>query len=200
MTDLLGKERGATFSKDRRFRYRLWEIWDRSKPLMNMLMLNPSKADEVRSDPTVTRCVVRAQKYGAGGLIVTNAYAFVSTDPKELKRARFPIGPDNDDHIVEVARAVRESRGHVICGWGAHIELTRARDILRLLRHQANAVPKALVYTKGGQPGHPLYVTYDIGPMEIINPNFCHGCGCEIAPSSDGLCGECACEDDSAIW
>ncbi len=38
--------RGANFSDDRVYRYRLWRQWERHAPVANFLMLNPSYADE----------------------------------------------------------------------------------------------------------------------------------------------------------
>lgn len=187
--------RGATFSEDRKFRYRWWEIWDPAKKYLNALMLNPSTADEFKKDPTVTVVAKRAAALGYGGLIVTNAYAFKATDPKALKLAGYPVGPKNDYHIVQVAKGA----GFVICGWGTQIQKARSRELLKMIRVDAQKKPHALIFTKGGEPGHPLYVPYEgCPPMEITNPNFCHGCGFEIAPEASGYCGECACEDDCA--
>lgn len=185
----------AVFSDDRRFRYRLWRVWDESLPMANLLMLNPSTADETKGDATVDRQCERVKRLGYGSLFVTNAYAFKATDPKELKRAGYPIGPENNEHIITVAKMARI----VICGWGGHIQKSRSIAVLRMLRSVAKRVPHALSFTKSGEPGHPLYLPYEgCPPMEIIHPNFCMECGFEIAPDcGTGLCGECACEDDS---
>ena len=51
-------------------------------------MLNPSTADEVRLDPSCTRARVYAERWGFGGLIVTNLFAWRATDPDEMKAAR----------------------------------------------------------------------------------------------------------------
>ncbi|KAA0997816.1 DUF1643 domain-containing protein [Paraburkholderia panacisoli] len=45
-TDLAG-ERGAHISDCGAYRYRLWREWDRSKPTLAFLMLNPSTADHL---------------------------------------------------------------------------------------------------------------------------------------------------------
>jgi len=46
---------GAAFSRDRRYRYRLWRRWDRSRPAIAFCMLNPSTADARRDDPVGPR-------------------------------------------------------------------------------------------------------------------------------------------------
>jgi hypothetical protein len=67
-------------------------------------MLNPSCADEHIDDPSVRRA--GSPRLGYGGLEVVNPYAFLATDPAELRRAGYPIGSDNDQQITE---AVHES-------------------------------------------------------------------------------------------
>lgn len=191
-------ERSANFSRDRRFRWLLTILWDKSKPMLNVCMLNPSTADEHQDDPTVERACGHARRLGMGGLLVTNAYAFKATNPKDLlarlRSGEEVVGKENDRYIVRAAQAA----SLVVCGWGSHIEVLRAEHVLRLIRTNAKRTPHALIFTKGGQPGHPLYLPYEgCPPMEITHPNFCMECGYEIAPEmGTGLCGECSCEED----
>jgi hypothetical protein len=56
------------------------------------VLLNPSTADETREDPTVRRCIGFARSLGYGALEVVNLYAYVATDPAELRRAGYPWG------------------------------------------------------------------------------------------------------------
>jgi hypothetical protein len=93
----------ATFSPCRKYRYTLTRTWVPDLPLINFVMLNPSTADEVVNDPTVERCERRARMWNCGGLIVTNIFAWRSTDPDELRRVADPVGPDKDDALVESA-------------------------------------------------------------------------------------------------
>ena len=72
---------GATFSSCRRWRWLLWRRWDDARPLANFLMLNPSTADETQLDPTCTRARGYAERWGYGGLVVTNVFAWRATDP-----------------------------------------------------------------------------------------------------------------------
>lgn len=62
----------AVFDASQRYRYGLWRCWDPGRPTVNFLMLNPSTADQYPLDPTVTRCLRYAQRWGYGSLIVTN--------------------------------------------------------------------------------------------------------------------------------
>ena len=105
---------GAIFSDCRRYRYALWRIWEPSLPPCLFVMLNPSTADEAKNDPTIERCERRASAMGYGGLYVSNIFAFRSTDPAALYIEEDPVGPENDEYIMN---GVREA-ALVICGWG----------------------------------------------------------------------------------
>jgi hypothetical protein len=147
---------GATISHCGRYRYGLWRVWDESQPYCLFLMLNPSAADDIDNDPTVARCQRRAAAMGYGGLHVANLFAWRSTDPRVLATLPDPVGPDNDEAIVAVAKAA----GIVICGWGKD-RAVHGRDsqVLTLLRN-AGVQPYALQFNKDGSPKHPLYVAY----------------------------------------
>lgn len=148
---------GAIFSEDRKYRQLLWRIWDTNAPLLNCLMLNPSKAGEAESDPTVTRQIERARILGCGGLLVTNAYDMVSTDPNVMKRDPAPKSQDCDKYIVIAACRAMVSGGTILCAWGRHCTQSRHNELLGLLREFPL---KCLDLNKDGTPIHPLYKPY----------------------------------------
>jgi hypothetical protein len=145
-------ESGATFSRCRRWRYLLWRRWDATRPAANFLMLNPSTADEVKLDPTCSRARSYAESWGYGALIVTNVFAFRSTDPELMKAAKDPVGPGNDAAIVKAAKA----SAIVVCAWGNHgAFLGRSARVRELLE----GIPlHALRVNANGEPAHPLYL------------------------------------------
>jgi hypothetical protein len=149
---------GAAFSKCRRWRYPLWRSWDEKRPAANFLMLNPSTADEVKLDPSCTRARDYALRWGFGGLLVTNLFAWRATDPEEMKAARDPVGRGNDRAIL---RAAREA-AIVVCAWGNHgSHLERAVQVRRIL----NGIPlHALHMNRSGEPAHPLYLSGALRP------------------------------------
>jgi hypothetical protein len=150
---------GATFGqvdgKDV-YRYDLRRIWgEPGFRVVNFIMLNPSTADATKNDPTITRCVDFARRWGFGGLTVTNLFALRSTDPKKLRKAADPVGPLNDEFLLRWAL----SADRVVCAWGAHLwALRRGKEVLARLR-AAGVVPHLIGFpTKGGHPPHPLYL------------------------------------------
>jgi len=147
---IIKNDSGAEFSDCRKWRYLLWRRWDAKGPVANFLMLNPSTADELKLDPTCARARAYAEAWGYGSLIVTNVFAWRSTDPKALRQVKDPVGAGNDAAIL---RAAKES-DLVICAWGNH-GLGRSQHIRKLL----SGIPlHALKVTGSGEPGHPLYL------------------------------------------
>ena len=127
------------------------------------VLLNPSIADETRDDPTVRRCIGFAQALGYGALEVVNLYAYVATDPEELRQAGYPVGRDNDRHI---GAAVLESE-RVVLAWGVHAaRLKRPAEVLELLGRMG-VRPHCLRLTAGGHPEHPLRLPLGCGLVRI---------------------------------
>ncbi len=157
--DLFG-ESGAEFSDCGDYRYRLWRKWGDGKSVA-FLMLNPSTADATKNDPTVERCHRRAYDMGFTALEVINLFAFRATDPADLKKAKKPIGPDNDRILVETCTRVDMA----ICAWGAHgTHMDRDKQVRDLLRNNGIEA-HVLAMTKFDQPRHPLYLSYKEQPV-----------------------------------
>jgi hypothetical protein len=154
----------ARYSDCQKYRYYLRRVWgSEPKPkLVNFLLLNPSKATERDSDPTVKRCETRAKRLFYDGLIVTNLFAYRATEPKDMKAQADPVGLRNLDQIVA---AVEES-DLVICGWGQNGRyMDQDAQVLGLLRKlNINGKVMALRITHG-VPHHPLYVPYSVEPV-----------------------------------
>jgi hypothetical protein len=167
----------ATFNEERTHRFRLSRVWDELGPRLNFLMLNPSTADAFVLDRTVRRCVGFAQAWGYGSLEVTNVFALRSPYPRELKRVDDPVGAGNDDAILAAAR----DADLVIAAWGVHAAYLDRETHVRSLLDRAGAQVKALVLTKDGHPGHPLYVAQETVPFFLTRPtsveteNWCAG-------------------------
>jgi hypothetical protein len=144
---------GAELSECRRYRYVLWRVWDGSLPKVMFVGLNPSTADETRDDPTIRRCVRFSREWRYGGVCMLNLFAYRATKPEELRKARDPVGPENDMILKEYARRA----GMVVACWGNHGALYgRNQQVIGLL-------PRMLCFgtTARGEPRHPLYLSRD---------------------------------------
>ena len=48
----------------------------------------------------LVRCERRARTLGFGAFQVTNIFAWRDTDPRAMRAATAPIGPENDDTLI----------------------------------------------------------------------------------------------------
>jgi len=157
-------ETGAKFSDCKTYRYALWRYWNkRSQTDFAMFIgLNPSTADEVEDDPTIRRCIRFAKDWDYGGLVMLNAYAFRATDPKVMKAALAPIGPENDAAL----RKYGQQAGIIVAAWGAHCKELREQQICESIDRKIHC----LGVTKHGRPKHPLYLRADTQPEVFWSP------------------------------
>jgi hypothetical protein len=145
--------RSAVFDATGRYRYQLWRRWDARRPSVAFVLLNPSRADAVRDDPTIRRCVAFAQRWGFGSLFVVNLFALRATKPKDLFADPDPVGPENDRHLAAVARRARA----VVVAWGNHGSRL-GRDARALACLPPRRPLLCLGVTRQRAPRHPLYL------------------------------------------
>jgi len=151
----------AIYSDCEKYRYMLTRIWDTSAPKAHFIMLNPSTATEVQNDPTVERCERRARALVFGAFRVTNIFAWRDTEPRNMRRAADPVGPENDSAILQSC----DWADQIICAWGAHGEhKDRGHQVTRLLKSTGRDLHH-LGLTKAGHPKHPLYIAYAQQPV-----------------------------------
>lgn len=149
--------RSAEISDCGKFRYELRRVWDKNKPLVLFVGLNPSTADGQEDDNTSKKCIAYAKSWGYGGLVMANLFALRSTDPAALWTADDPVGPKNDAWLKKLIG----SASKVVCAWGsAGVYRNRDAAVLKLVPK-----PYCLVRLKSGHPGHPLYKRADLRPV-----------------------------------
>lgn len=157
----------AVFSRCGKYRYRLARIWDDGRPLLGVLMLNPSKAGAAESDQTVTlllRRIIDLDEYG--GCVVTNLRAYIATDPLDMERAADPTGPLNDQYIqamIDETQAVLLAYGQP----GKHME--RKRQVLQMLKAAGKPL-WSIKTTADGTPCHPLRLAYSLPLTPWVMP------------------------------
>lgn len=151
----------ATFSACGEYRYRLSRVWDEDQPRCVFVMANPSTADHLVLDPTIRRCVAFARAWGCGALEVVNAFGIRSTDPARIREVADPVGAGNDEAIVAAAT----SGSIVVAAWGVHGAHLGRETAVRALLGDAGIELHALLVTRDGHPGHPLYVPGETVPV-----------------------------------
>lgn len=161
---------GAYFDTNSSYRYLLWRVWNKLQytgypvnennppAVVQFIGLNPSTADSLKNDNTVTRCINYAKAWGYDGMIMTNIFSYRATDPKDMKTVDDPIGPSNDYWLLE---AHNHSKLTILC-WGNHGSYRgRSEEVLKLLPHNLHF----LKMTTQRQPYHPLYLNKKLKPL-----------------------------------
>ncbi len=152
-------QKSAIISPCKKYRYELTRVWDSSKPWVLFICLNPSTADHETEDNTSRVCINYAKRWGYGGLVIANLFAYRSKDKSKLYRVDDPVGPDNDEHLKRLSSEAIET----VCAWtddGAYND--RDLQVLTMLHN-----PKCLVRLKSGRPGHPLYKSKALKPIPL---------------------------------
>lgn len=166
------EKRRALFSDDMVYRYLLHIEWDTDLPRIQFIGLNPSTADEMKDDRTITRIKTFARDWGYGCVMMTNLFAFRATDPKVMKRHPEPIGeiiipavPDapfanRNDYVLSETNGMCKTA--VAC-WGNHgTHLYRAAKVKQFLKNLS-----CFRVSGKGQPEHPLYLPGDMKPIPL---------------------------------
>jgi hypothetical protein len=122
---------------------------------------NPSTATRDELDPTLRRWLGYCRSWGFGWSWTVNARAWRATDPNDVPKDPFGIGPDNDAHILRHAAA----SDVVVVGWGK-LGGARGHAVLDLIR-RAGRVPHALKLNQDGSPSHPLYLRASLKPFRM---------------------------------
>jgi hypothetical protein len=152
--------KGAIFSDDRKYRYALWRSWSSIRQPLLFVGLNPSTANEITDDATITRNTARSSQNGFGGLLMANLYAYVSTNPADLLKDGQGIGQENDDYLNQMIKMA----GRVVCCWGSFREAQKRADIVLKMIPE----PYCLGVNADGQPKHPLYISYHTPMVKYV--------------------------------
>lgn len=167
---------GAIFSPCSRYRYVLYRRWlPATAPALLWVMLNPSKAGATHDDATIRKCRGFTERWGYGGFLVVNLYAWVSTAPLGMRASPDPIGPDNDRYIREVAMmasgAVLAWGGTFDHGAEAHRDALglpgRAAAVRAILAEHLLLPTWHLGLTQSGSPRHPSRLGYSAARVAV---------------------------------
>jgi hypothetical protein len=170
--------RSAEVSECGLYRYwlrRAWQTGGNGK-VCCFVMLNPSKADALQNDPTITRCMNFVKAWGYSVLDARNLFAFRATDPAEMRRAADRIGPKG---LCELA--VARTADLVIAAWGAsNFCLGPDAQAMELLGQKP---VYCLALTKHARPQHPLFVRASAVPLPFNDAAKRAGNPIEVRPA-----------------
>lgn len=155
------------------YRYRLErDLHADGEGVVAVVMVNPSTGDATLDDPTITRIRRRFMKAEYLGklmprpakVIVGNLFAFRATDIRELATALDPVGPENDNHLWQIAM----DADRLVYAWGPLAKVPpllrgRWREVHGLFMASGKHIPNIIGEpAQDGQPRHPLMLGYDV--------------------------------------
>jgi len=153
---------GALFNEERTHRQRLWRIWDADAPLLIVVGMNPSQADEINNDNTVEQCQRRAQRRGYGGLMMLNMQDVIETDSRKLRQmpAEHRCTAANSAELVAALDSAQAEHADILCAWGGLGQRYGPIDWFTAEAALRNVTLFCLMVNADGSPHHPLYVAY----------------------------------------
>lgn len=152
----------AVYDPTKAYRYKLGREWDRKKPRLAFIMLNPSTATEYEDDPTIRRCIDFGRSWGFGSLEVGNLFAFRATDPKVMKAAAEPVGAGNDLALKEI----HMDASLTIAAWGANGKHRGRASVVREMLERHHDL-HGLRMLSCDEPQHPLYLSKKMVPLPL---------------------------------
>lgn len=147
----------SVFNDDKTHRFLLKRIWDKDKPAVAVVMLQPSLSDNLIDDTTTTLCinnVARLENYG--GVQIVNLYSLLTPKLNFRWNSDEDLNaPENDEYIKKAANECEV----VVLAWGRSTAnndkiADRAVEVVNmLLKHKY----KLVVISDGERSGlHPL--------------------------------------------
>jgi hypothetical protein len=153
-------ERKTVFSPCRCWRYSLWREFTPAHPsiyspsdYVSFCCLNPSTADEIENDNTISRCIGFAKDWGFSAMCMTNIFAWRDTMPANMKKAAEPIGSENDRILIEILSKAKL----VVAAWGTHGSFLNRSAKVRIMLRNAGIELKCFGTGVDKEPFHPLY-------------------------------------------
>ena len=146
----------AIFNDKHTHRYLWRRVWDKDKPIISVIMLNPSQSDNIITDTTTTLVVNNVAKLGEyGGVEILNLYSKLTSKISFREADEELNDKDNDAYIIKSVEASTKT----ILAWGkasnsnARIE-KRAIQVINLLKTYRD---KFYIISDGTRTGlHPL--------------------------------------------
>lgn len=148
-------ERHATFSKNGQYRYLLSRRWGQGQSL-RWVMLNPSTADETNDTPTIERVITLTEQAGYDAAIVTNLFAYITPNHRELWKQDDPVGPNNNQILGVAANMAKLNDQFMVVAWGGYAPHNRVAHVVRNMLKDTDLF--CLELTMKGAPKHPLSV------------------------------------------
>lgn len=105
----------SIFNDDRTHRFLWRRVWDKDKPVITVIMLNPCLSDNIITDTTTSIVVNNVAKLGEyGGVEIVNLYSKLTSKLKLTESDEELNEEENDSYILKSV----EASSKTIIAWG----------------------------------------------------------------------------------
>lgn len=156
MSDTL---QGADFSEDGVYLYKRWHKWG-DQPGAVFCLINPPFPDKDHNEPVMQKCEHFARSWGCGGVEIVHLFALVTCLLKELHDSKDPVGPRNDQTILESAKAAQVFVAAWKCFGVAQARIVAVEKML-----QTAGVKIMCLGTLRGYPMYPFFAEENAKPV-----------------------------------
>ena len=151
--------RSARISSCGRYRWTLTRTWAEGESIC-WVMLNPSRADHRRDDPTIRRATQFTQAWGFAGLTVVNLCPVRTPHPADCRRwAKCKDAKQTQRRNAKVVARQAKHAAMIIAAWGGNAwESDWIHAIIGVIMLDCRPLREiyCLGTTKAGCPKHPL--------------------------------------------
>ncbi len=152
----------AELSEDGLSRFLLWRCWGIAAGHALFCALNPSIADGLIDDQTISKEVGFCKRWGLVALRKVNTSPLISTDPARLTEPKDDARRAAEARNLTTIRSelTRHGLAMVVVAWGACEEAIAPGRVIVQMAIDAGHVPMCLGLTKDGHPRHPCRLGY----------------------------------------
>lgn len=142
----------VVLSEDDKYRYCLTKIWEENKKRATVMMLNPSKANELKCDKSVMNISNYLIDNNYGIMDIVNLFSYMTIYPNELGQREQKYEKFNNQYITMAA----ERSDIIIIAWGSDSKkyITRKREVENMFIPYKYKL-KCFEDEEGRKPRHP---------------------------------------------
>lgn len=107
-------------SNNKTFRYFYKKVWDKQKPIITAILLNPAKADLIISDKTLDTLANEFYDRSYGGMCILNLFSYMCQNPDDLINSNRGKEIKNYKYVIKYIK--KNTNMDYFIGWGNSLD------------------------------------------------------------------------------
>ena len=147
-----------------KYRFKLWRIWDKTKPTVLFIMRNPHTMCIKSDDVTIKKAIKIAKEWGYGGIYVGNIYAFCAETLYDLGQGESIDVDINKMYIKEMMKKCTD----VIYAYGNYDVGLKKMEEPHWLKDNMDSFGKKPYCIKTTKKNQPIIPTWETTVIPMI--------------------------------